>query len=94
MDLKLIRTKDIKELKKALQNIRDDNAAIQDVWLTTEETSKFLNVSTKTLKRYRDKSKLAYSKDGRKIRYKKSDILKYLECFYIEVNDSKNKDNF
>lgn len=87
MDLKLIKSKDIKELKKELQNIRNDNAEINDVWLNTEETAKFLNVSTKTLKRYRDKGKLAYSKDGRKIRYKKSDLIKYLNKYYFSANE-------
>lgn len=89
MELKLIKTKDIKELKNELKNIRNDNVAMQDIWLNTFETAKFLNVSTKTLKRYRDKGKLSYSKDGRKIRYKKSDIIEYLNKFYFSTNETK-----
>ena len=90
MDLKLIKAKDIKELKKAIENINKENADLQDEWLSTDEAAEFLKVNKKTLQRYRNAGKLAFSKDGRKIRYKKSDIIKYLNRTYFSVDDINN----
>lgn len=56
--------------------------SLQEEWLSSDEAADFLKVSKKTLKRYRDSGKLPFSKDARKIRYKKSDILKYLNNYY------------
>ena len=85
MDLKLIKTKDIKELKEQLKNIDRKNTELLDEWLSTAQATEFLKVGKKTLKRYRDAGKLAYSKDGRKIRYKKSDLINYLNKNYFSV---------
>ena len=91
MDLKLIDKKDIRELNKKLTEIRNDNQMIKEKWLSSEEAAEFLKVSKKTLQRYRDAGKLAYSKDGRSIRYKKSDLIKYLNKFYFSIENIKNK---
>ena len=88
MDLKLIKTKDIKELKKAIESLSKENAELQEEWLSTDEAADFLGVNKKSLERYRNAGKLAYSKDGRKIRYKKSDIIKYLNRNYFSVDDN------
>ena len=71
------------------------NPNLQEEWLSSDETAEFLKVSKKTLKRYRDSGKLPFSKDARKIRYKKSDIIKYLNKHYqtIEVKNIKEDDN-
>ena len=71
------------------------NADFQEEWLSTDETAQFLKVSKKTLKRYRDLGKLPFSKDARKIRYKKSDIIKYLNNYYRtnEVSNADKKNN-
>jgi len=82
MDLKLIKSKDIQELKQELQNIRNSNAEMNDEWLNTEETTKFLKVTKRTLKRYRDSGKLPYSQDDRIVRFRKSDLIKYLNRHY------------
>ena len=68
--------------------------SLQEEWLSSDETAEFLKVSKKTLKRYRDSGKLPFSKDARKIRYKKSDIIKYLNKHYqtIEVKNKKEDD--
>ena len=87
MDLKLVKTKDINELKKELKDIRKENLELQDEWLSTAEAAKFLKVSKKTLLRYRNMGKLPYSKDGRKVRYKKSDIIKYLKNHYFSLEN-------
>ena len=91
MDLKLIDKKDIRELNKKLTEIRNDNQMIKEKWLSSEEAAEFLKVSKKTLQRYRDAGKLAYSKDGRSIRYKKSDLIKYLNKFYFSIENIKNR---
>ncbi|PLX00995.1 MAG: DNA-binding protein [Marinilabiliales bacterium] len=87
MDLKLVKTKDINELKRELKDIRKENLELQDEWLSTAEAAKFLKVSKKTLLRYRNMGKLPYSKDGRKVRYKKSDIIKYLKNHYFSLEN-------
>ena len=89
MDLKLIKTKDIKELKKSLESLNKENAELHDEWLSTDEAASFLKIHKKTLLRYREAGKLAYSKDGRKIRYKKSDIIKYLNNNYHSTSEEK-----
>ena len=69
------------------------NADFQEEWLSTDETAEFLKVSKKTLKRYRDLGKIPFSKDARKIRFKKSDIVKYLNNYYrTKEVDNSNTD--
>ena len=82
MDLKLIKSKDINEHKNDLKSIKKDNAKLQEEWLNSEEAAKYLRVSIRTLKRYRDAGKLAYSKDSRMIRYKKTDLIDYINNHY------------
>ncbi len=91
MDLKLIDKKDIKELNRKLNEIKKENAELLDVWMTTEEACEYLKVGKKSLKRYRDTGKLAYSKDGKYIHYKKSDLIKYLNNHYFSTENIKNK---
>lgn len=87
MDLKLVKAKDINDLKKEIKEIQKTNMELQDEWLSTEETIKFLKVSKKTLLRYRKTGKIPYSKDGRKVRYKKSDLIKYLKNHYFSLEN-------
>lgn len=87
MELKLVKTKDINDLKKEIREISRTNEELNDIWLSTKETAEFLKVSKKTLKRYRDIGKLPYSKDGRKVRYRKTDIIKYLKNHYFSLEE-------
>ena len=91
MDLKLIDKKDIRALNKKLVEIKKDNELIKEQWLNSEEAADFLKVSKKTLQRYRNAGKLPYSKDSRIIRYKKSDLIKYLNKHYFSVDNIKKK---
>jgi len=91
MDLKLIKSKDIKELKKQIKELNETNLAIQEKWLNSEEAAEFLDVSVRTLLRIRSKGKLAYSKVGQRARYKKSDLIKYLNNHYFSTDNIKNK---
>ena len=91
MDLKLIDKKDIRELNKKLTEIQKDNKLLKEEWMSGEEACEFLNVSKKSLQRYRDAGKLAYSRAGRAVRYKKSDILNFLNKNYFSTDNIKNK---
>ena len=91
MDLKLIDKKDIKELSKKIEILTKKNAEMLDVWISSEEACDFLKVGKKSLKRYRDAGELAYSKYGKVIRYKKSDLIKYLNKYYFSIDEIKTK---
>ena len=53
-------------------------------WLTGDEICKLLRVSKRTLQNYRDQRVIPFSQIGRKIYYKYSDIVDYLELHYIK----------
>ena len=91
MDLKLIKSKDIKALQKELQGIKKDNAEIKEEWFNTKQAAEYLKVCTKTLENYRAAGKLAFSKNGRMIRYKKSDLIKYLNNHYFSLDNIDKK---
>ncbi len=85
MDLKLVKTKDINEMKQDLQKIKESNKEIQEVWMDSSEAAKFLKVCTRTLKRYRDMGKIPFAKDGRIVRFRKSDLINYLNKHYFTM---------
>jgi excisionase family DNA binding protein len=64
----------------------EDQLAIQanKHWLTGDEICKLLRVSKRTLQNYRDKRVIPFSQVGRKIYYKYSDIVEYLELHYVK----------
>lgn len=74
---------DIRYLKNAISKILDDH----DEWLTTEDVMNFLNCSEKTVYNYRRKGELEYRQRGRKIWYKKADVLEFLDKHHIKVKD-------
>lgn len=55
------------------------NDGFKDKWYVTEEVCKLLNVSKRTLQKMRDSSSIRFTKSGKKIYYKASDIEVYLE---------------
>ena len=55
------------------------NDGFKDKWYVTEEVCKLLNVSKRTLQKMRDRSSIRFTKSGKKIYYKASDIELYLE---------------
>lgn len=83
MDLKLVETKDFNALRKDLREIKKTNKELQELWLTTEEAGDLLKVKGKTLKRYRDKGELPCSRIGRRVMYKKSDLVKFFKSRYF-----------
>jgi excisionase family DNA binding protein len=78
MDLKLIQAKDIKAIRSELKALHQNT----DEWLCCEEAIKFLRISKRTMFRYRISGKLAFSKNGRKIYFKKSDLSELLDNYY------------
>ena len=85
MDLKLIKTKDIKDLKKQIEEMGKVNSDFQEQWLSSQQASEYLGVSVRTLLRIRSRGELPYSKVGQRARYKKSDLIKYLNRNYFSV---------
>jgi hypothetical protein len=54
-------------------------------WLTGEDVTQLLRISTRTLVNYRAKGILSFSQVGRKIYYKASDIQSHLDRHYIKI---------
>jgi excisionase family DNA binding protein len=66
--------------------IRESN----DDWLIYEEAAKFLGVSKRTMFRYRNNGELACAKNGRKIYFKKSDLVAYIKSHYKAPEQSSS----
>lgn len=59
---------------------------IQKEWLTPNEASEEYKFSTSTLAKWRmDRLNIPFSKIGKYIRYKRSDIIAFLESSKVEV---------
>ena len=86
MDLKLIKSKDIKDLKNALEKINSENKKLTEVWLNNKEAAQFLKMSVKTLYRYRIKNLVPYARRNKLIFFKKSDLIIFINKYYKVVN--------
>jgi|WetSurMetagenome_2_1015567.scaffolds.fasta_scaffold1705406_1 excisionase family DNA binding protein len=62
----------------------NEHELVIKAWLTGDEICKLLRVSKRTLQNYRDKRVIPFSQIGRKIYYKYSDIVDYLELHYVK----------
>jgi len=59
----------------AVKRAQDDTPARPDIqWVTNRDAVDLLGVSKNTLQRYRNDGKIAFSQEGQKIWYRKSDI--------------------
>ena len=87
MDLKLIKSKDIQKLTAEIHNLKNDYSKLKEEWLNSEETQKMLKISSRTLLRYRVSGKLKFSKHGRFIRFKKSDVLDFINNNFVSQNE-------
>lgn len=72
-----------------LNKHRDVNP-ISERWLTNKQVSELLDVSPRTLQRYRDEGRIAFSQIGATIRYKASDVENFLRLNYNPVFNEKN----
>jgi len=68
----------VKEQLPSLANFKKD-------WLTTEDVMEMMNVSRRTVQNYRDKGKIPYSKEGRKILYPRKGVEKFLSDNMIKA---------
>ncbi len=82
MDLKLVKSKDIKELQQTLKEIRENNKKLNDEWLCNKEAAAFLKMSTKTLYRFRIKGLIPFARRQKMIFFKKSDLITFMENYY------------
>lgn len=55
------------------------HAAIKETWLDNHDVMKRMHISGRTLQKWRSEKLLPYSRIGKKIYYKESDLLKLLE---------------
>ncbi len=55
------------------------NAGLKDKWYVTDEVCKILNISRRTLQKMRDNGSIIFTKTGKKIYYKASDVEAFLE---------------
>lgn len=76
---KLVRK--IDQLSDKLEQLTlKSNDGFKEKWYVTDEVCKLLNVSKRTLQKMRDSSAILFTKSGKKIYYKASDIEQYLEA--------------
>lgn len=59
-----------------------NSAPIQEWYLTNTEVCDLLKVSRRTLQRYRDEGRIAFSQVGATIRYKAADVERFLHDNY------------
>lgn len=69
----------IKAVKKANQEIIPELEAIDDEFLEQREAAKFLHISLPTIIRWKKYGKIPYYQEGRKVLFKKSELLKVLQ---------------
>jgi predicted DNA-binding transcriptional regulator AlpA len=64
----------------------EQNKKSQKEWLNPKEVSKEFGFSTSTIAKWRmDKINLPFSKIGKYIRYKRDDIIEFIESGKVEV---------
>lgn len=73
------------QIEERLENISSRLDEIQDnsnvkTWLSNSEACAFLDVTPRTMQKYRDEGILSFSKIGAKIYYKFSDLQRHLEA--------------
>jgi excisionase family DNA binding protein len=70
---------ELTEIKKMVQKPSEKP---ENSWLDNQEVMQLLKISTRTLATLRKNGKLAFSKQGGKIRYRYTDVLKHIEANY------------
>ena len=78
----LIPESDYRELHEKLDSLLEAKGRSmkeEDTWLSNDEAMAFLKVSKSTLQTYRNKGIIPYCQVGRKLRYNRQDLIKFLE---------------
>ena len=74
------------EAQTGAREVRFERCQTTKEWLDPNETSEEFGFSTSTMAKWRmDKINLPFSKMGKYIRYKRSDIIEYIENNKVEV---------
>lgn len=66
---------------------RESEQSLSEKWFDTETVCKLLNISDRTLIRYREENKIPYSQISRKVYYRAIDIEKFLKKNYKKVRN-------
>ena len=83
----------LERIEKYVVKTTERQAALDDdnVWLDNEQVCKLLDVSARSLQRYRSDGKLPYQMYGKKCRYRLSDVEKlsgiHFKAIGVEVAD-------
>ena len=71
---------ELREIKTYLQDLFSTNPILcKDEYISSQEVSKMLNVTTRTISDWTKKGVLKCHKVGRKLRFKRSDVIDLIE---------------
>lgn len=76
-------------IESTLQQIHKQKAKHPFGLLTSIETAKALQITTRHLQNLRDRGDIGYIQYGRVIRYKSQDIQAYIDEYYISPGNNK-----
>ena len=71
------------------QGQEEKNRRSADKWMTGEEVCEHLEISPRTLQRYRTNRIIAFSICGKKIRYRRTDVEQFRERWMRETPDKQ-----
>jgi hypothetical protein len=81
---------EIRQINEKLKAVYVDNNGPGSEWVSQAEALKILNISRQMLVNYRKRGIIPYSKFGRKIYFKKSDINAHLNRHYKGPDSGPN----
>ena len=71
------------------QGQEEKNRRLADMWMTGGEVCEYLEISPRTLQRYRTNRIIAFSICGKKIRYRRADVEQFRERWMRETPDKQ-----
>jgi excisionase family DNA binding protein len=90
MQVTLIPQEQLEELLNRISNIEKQLSSISkaipstpEEYLSNKEFVKFCKVSVRTAQKLRDEKRIPFHQVGRKILYKKSDVVKFLNRYLV-----------
>ena len=89
----ILNTSDLNSLTSAISNIElildklvEERTETNTKFLTSEEVCEMLQLSSRTLQKYRDEGRIRFAKLDRKIIYKLSDVEDFVEANMVETD--------
>lgn len=95
MEVITFESKAFKELTQKIEKIAefvfkqettDSHNVDENIWLNNDQLSDMLGISTRTLQRFRNDNRIAYTKLGRKCIYRLSDVQQAINTRVVECN--------